>query len=143
MQGDDVYYEKIHKIIVAAISIVLGAGGAFYIKKEINNFKDFIHDLDNSNQVIVLGMILGFLLIFFVFFVKPIALASIRWRTFKKMHSDELLSNTPTNKKLTQNKIEPLSKTLFNELDEVDKESKEDLDKIEKIVDYQEKRKSE
>lgn len=125
---------------------MLGAGGVVYVKKEINNLKDFINNFDNPSQVIVLGMILLFILLIFVFFVKPVALTLIRWIIFKKMHSEELASNLQINKKLTQNKIDPLSKTLFKELDEVDKESKEDIEKIEKIekiVDYQEKRKSE
>lgn len=143
MQGDDVYYEKIHKRIIAAISIILGAGGAFYIKEKINNFKDFINYLDNSTQVIVLGMILVFLLIFFVFFVKPITLTLIRWVTFKKMHSEELSNTQIKNNKLTQKKIGSLSESLFSELDEVDKDSTEDFEKIEKILDYHEKRKSE
>ena len=124
--------------------MIIGAGGLVFIKKEICNLKDFINNLDDSFQVIIiLGMILLFTFLFSVFFAKPIILALIRWITFEKMHSKELSNTQTTNSKLIQNQIEPLSKTLLSELEEIDKESKEDFEKIQKIVDYQEKRKSE
>ena len=88
-------------------------------------------------------MILLFVLLFCIFFARPIILTLIRWTTFKRMHSEELSNSQMPNKSLTQNKMDPLSENLFSELDDIDKESKEDLEKIEKIVDYQEKRKRE
>ena len=142
-KGDGIYFEKIHKRIIAAISIVPGAGGIVLLIRKIDKLKNFINNLDESTQIIVVGMILLFTLLTLVFFVKPIALTLIRWIIFKKIHKEEV-SNTPAkNNKLAQKKIDSLSESLFSELDEVDKESKEDFEKIEKIVDYQEKRKSE
>lgn len=135
------YYEKVYKRIIATISIILGAGGIVFIKKEISSLIDFINNLDNSSQVIVLGMILLFVLLICVFFLKPIILALIRWLTFKKIHSEELSNTHKTDKTFAKSKIKSLSKTMFSELDETDKESKEDFEKIKKIADYVEKRK--
>lgn len=137
------YYEKIYKRIIAAISIALGAGGIVFIKKGINNLKDFINNLDNSSQIIIIGMILLFVLLMAVFFAKPIILTLIRWLTFKKIHSEELSDSQTINNRLTKNETESLSETMFSELNEIDKESKEDFEKIKKIADYQEKRKKE
>lgn len=123
--------------------MALGAGGIVYIKTKLSDLKDFISNLDNSSQIIIIGIILLFVLLFFVFFAKPIILTLIRWKTFKRMHSDELSNQKTTNKSLTQNKMKSLSENLFSELDEIDKESKEDFKKIEKIADYQKKRKKE
>lgn len=88
-------------------------------------------------------MILLFVLLSLVFVVKPITLTLIRWKTFYKMHKEELFDSQTTNNILTQTKMESLSNTIYSELDETDKESKEDFEKIEKILDYQEKRKRE
>jgi len=88
-------------------------------------------------------MVLLFILLISIFFVKPIILTLIRWIFFKYIHSEEISNLQTTKDGLTRGKVKDLSKTLFSELDEIDKESKEDFEKIEKIVDYQEKRKKE
>lgn len=88
-------------------------------------------------------MVLLFILLILIFFVKPIILTLIRWIFFKSIYIKEIFNLQTTKNGLARDKIKDLSKTLFSELDEIDKESKEDFEKIEKIVDYQEKRKQE
>ena len=121
---------------------MLGAGGLYYVKKGIGNFKEYISNIDSSLQVITLGLVLLFVLLISIFFVKPIVLTLIRWLFFKYIHKTEINAQD-TKDGLTHDKVKDLSKTLFSELDEIDKESKEDFKKIEKIVDYQAKRKEE
>lgn len=138
-----IYCEKIHKRGIAAISTLLGAGGILFIRKEINKLIEFISNLDSTSQIVVIGMILSFILLFSVFVIKPITLALIRWIIFKKMHNEELSNSNTTSNLLAQNKMDSLSKALFSELDQVDKESIEDFEKIEKIADYQDRMKKE
>lgn len=135
--------EKTHKKIIAAISIISGAGGIALLKKEIDSLKKFISTLDNSSQIILIGMILIFILLFSVFVIKPITLALIRWITFKKIHKEEVSNAHTTSNRTAHKKMKSLSKAMYSELDEIDKESKEDSEKIKNIVDYQEKRKKE
>lgn len=128
---------------MAAISTVIGAGGLYCIQEKINCFKEYISSWDHWSQIIIIAIILLFIFLVLVFFAKPIILTSIRWNTFNKMHTEELSNPQTKNNISTQNKMESLSKTIYSELDEIDKESKEDFGKIEKIIDYQEKRKRE
>lgn len=98
--------------------------------------------MDNSSQVIILGMILLFVLLFSVFFVKPIILTLIRWIFFYfickiRVTDDEVITD------IKNDKVKDLSQSLFSELNKMNKESEEDLEKIKKIVNYQEKRKRE
>lgn len=97
--------------------------------------------MDSSSEIIIIGMILLFAFLFSVFVVKPIILALIRWITFRKIHNDETSNKQNDKDDLTHDKVIDLSQKLFSELDEIDKESRDDVEKIEKIVDYQEKRK--
>lgn len=85
-------------------------------------------------------MILLFVFLFSVFFVKPIVLTLIRWIFFyviakKGVFDDEVIKN------IKNNKVKDLFQSLLSELDETNKESEEDLEKIKNIVNYQEKRK--
>ena len=126
---------------MAAISIlILGAGGLFCVKQKVIYF---LNIFKNPSYVIIFGMILLFIAVILVFFIKPIVLTLIRWIIFNKIHEDELADPQTPNNEIARKKIEPLSENLFSELDEIDKESKEDFEKIEKIVNYQEKRKKE
>lgn len=78
-----------------------------------------------------------------VFVIKPIILTLIRWISFIYIYIKEISITKTSKNDLAHDKVEDLSKNIFSELDDLDKESKEDFQKIERIIDYQEKRKKE